>query len=158
MLCDKVQLICSLFCWNFLSSLITVAPKWVWSTKKVKLIKFLKFNCIPITQFVQLVQMQWVRKNRTSALQWRKRLLYLNLHLYLRMNGIYLSLFLFSRLEHSFLFYRLRLWAALCPNRPKVSPLTLCILICVRTQVQCIWKICVIEHFLLWGLWVALCQ
>ena len=29
------------------------------------------------------------------------------------------------------------------------SPLTLCILICVRTQVQCIWKICVIEHFLL---------
>ena len=47
-------------------------------------------------------------------------ILYLNLHLYLRMNGIYLSLFLFSRLEHSFLFYRLRLWAALCPNRPKV--------------------------------------
>ena len=29
------------------------------------------------------------------------------------------------------------------------SPLTLCILICVRTQVQSIWMICVIEHFLL---------
>ena len=38
-----------------------MAPDLVWLTEMVKQIKFLWFNCIPITQFVHLVQMQWVR-------------------------------------------------------------------------------------------------